>query len=83
MLEVVNGVVYKEENFLLDITRRVLHYDLDLGKDIIETGIYPGALKLSLPLLHKASWSFMTKSDQQRFYISNKCILYEDILLYP
>lgn len=59
VLEVVNTVVYKEKNFLLDVARRILHYDLDLGKEIIETGVYPGVLKLTPPLLQKASFDLL------------------------
>ena len=55
VLEIVNSTVYKKKHFLLDITRRVLHYDLDLRKESIETGIYPGAL----PVLQKASLDFL------------------------
>lgn len=59
VLEVVNTVVYKEKNFLFDVAKRVLHYDLDLGKETTETGVYPGVLKLTPPLLRKASFDLL------------------------
>lgn len=79
VLEIVNNTVYKDKNFLLDITVRVLHWDLGLGKEIIETGIYSRYSEANpFPLAKGKSWSFMTKSDLKRYYISDKYILYEE-----
>ena len=67
VLDVVNSVVYKEKSFLLDITRRVLRCSLDLGKEIIDTEIYAGVQKLTLPILQKAGldllWSKVISSN--------------------